>query len=401
MTSTLSTELAAALPSTSADDDRNYVPATVDAILSSARAAQATDIHLIPTDESLDMFWRIDGILHAVHAFPATLAARIVSRLKVISGLLTYQSETPQEGRVRAEYASVETRVSTFPTLFGEKAVVRLFASTGQLEWLHQLALPEDMTQTLSQQLSANSGVIVMTGPCGSGKTTTVYACLREIAQASRGQRSLCSLEDPIEVVIPGVSQSQVRPEANFNLATGLRSLMRQDPEVIAVGEIRDRETAEGVFQAALTGHLVLTTFHAGSAAGAISRLLDMGIEPYLLRSSIRAVVSQRLVRQLCSCRIECSKPGDLNMSCESAFRAVGCDKCRGTGYSGRIPLAELLIPEQQTTGSAILERCDTATIHQRAVASGMSPAIERARVALESGQTSPEEILRVFGSFS
>ena len=193
-------------------------------------------------------------------------------------------------------------RVSTFPTLHGERAVVRLFAAEDRYLYLADLGLPAEIETALHRHVHETSGAILLTGPAGSGKTTTAYACLREIVRSSQGRRSIVTLEDPIEMALPGVSQSQVQPAAGFTLATGLRSLMRQDPEVILVGEIRDAETVQTVFQAALTGHLVISTFHAGSAAGAISRLLDMGIEPYLLTSGLRAVLHQRLVRRLCEC---------------------------------------------------------------------------------------------------
>ena len=201
-------------------------------------------------------------------------------------------------------------RLSTFPTLYGEKAVVRLFAGAGRFLRLDDLGLPDEVREALGALLAETSGAIVLSGPAGSGKTTTIYACLRELVAATAGRRSLATLEDPIEVAVPGVTQSQVNLAAGFTLETGLRSLLRQDPEVIVVGEIRDRPTAETAFQASLTGHLVLTTFHAGSAAGALGRLADMGIEPYLLRSGVLAVVSQRLLRRLCpDCRRETSDP--------------------------------------------------------------------------------------------
>ncbi|MCL4112629.1 UNVERIFIED_CONTAM: hypothetical protein GTU68_044015 [Idotea baltica] len=265
-----------------------------------------------------------------------------------------------------------------------------------------QLGLPEQISHTLKQLLNETSGVILLTGPAGSGKTTTIYASLREIVDESQGKRSLVSLEDPIEVVVPGVSQSQVNDSVDFTLANGLRSLMRQDPEVIMVGEIRDRATAETVFQASLTGHLVITTFHAGSAAGAVSRLLDMGIEPYLLRSSLRAIVSQRLMRQLCQCSVndDSIAAGGVH-GLTSARKPVGCDQCRGTGYSGRTLLAELIQPESGPTAHAILDKQDTNTIESAAMSSGMTSQRQRAIEAIETGVTSIEEVYRILGRLS
>lgn len=400
------------------DADPQYVPQLVAVVLASAREARATDVHLVPTEERVEMHWRIDGVLQPVAHFPSEFAPRIIARLKVLARLLTYQTEVPQEGRLQGEPGD-ETRLSTFPTLFGEKAVIRLFVGAGQYLRIDELGLPSETSQTLQRQLDETGGVILVTGPAGSGKTTTIYAALRELADKTRGGRSLVSLEDPIEVVVPGVAQSQVQPVAGFDMATGLRSLMRQDPEVIMVGEIRDRATAEIVFQAALTGHLVLTTFHAGSAAQAINRLSDMGIEPYLLRSAIRAILCQRLVRRLCSCaRVSAavddrlglpimpvpdvedrgSKIEDRDCSRSSVRLPVGCPDCHGTGYRGRFLLTEMLLPEQSELGRAILSRSDAAHLEQLAVEAGMVTQYNRACQAVSAGLTSPAEVRRVLG---
>ena len=379
--------------------DPQYVPEVVAVILAAARSAGASDVHLNPTEQGLGMTWRVDGVLQNVWSFPAELIPRIIARLKVLSDLLTYQTEVPQEGRIREPGSAIEMRVSTFPTLFGEKAVVRLLSESRNYQQLGSLGLGAEVSAALSQLVTATNGMIIVSGPAGSGKTTTLYACLREIVDKTRGQRSLVSLEDPIESVLPGVSQSQVNLPAGFDLPTGLRSLMRQDPEVIMVGEIRDRVTAEIVFQAALTGHLVLTTFHAGSAAGVISRLSEMGIEPYLLRSGVLAVVCQRLVRRLCGC----SRPGSdasdkLGLPVETFRIPTGCERCHGTGYSGRIALSELLRPDQTEIGRAILSRNDTAQLEALAAQAGMITRWQRAVEAIHAGLTSPIEIRRVLG---
>ncbi len=346
------------------------------------------------------MQWRIDGVLHSVAGFDSELSPRIVARLKVLAGLLTYRSETPQEGRIQnTTDTDVEMRVSTFPTMFGEKAVVRLFAGSGQYQRFETLGLPVDIQAGLSDLLLESGGVILDCGPAGSGKTTTIYACLRELADKFGSQRSLVSLEDPIEAVIPGVAQSQINPTAGFDYETGLKSLMRQDPEVILVGEIRDRVAAETVFQAALTGHLVLTTFHASSATGAICRLSDMGIEPYLLRTGLLGIVAQRLVRKLCECSKESSNADDLlGLDLRGCHVAVGCEKCRGTGYHGRLLLAEFLRTESSEVGRAILSQSDADELETLAVSAGMTTRWDRAVEAVNSGQTSPAEVRRVFG---
>lgn len=290
-------------------------------------------------------------------------------------------------------------RVSTFPTLHGERAVVRLFAAEGRYLHVEDLGLPAEVAAALGRLLVETSGAIVVSGPAGTGKTTTAYACLREIVRGSGGQKCVVSLEDPIEMRVDGVAQSQVHAAGGFTFETGLRSLMRQDPEVILLGEIRDRLTAETAFQAALTGHLLLTTFHAGSAAGAVSRLSDMGIEPYLLRSGILAILSQRLVRRLCGCAQQGGDPAQsLGLPVQRFRVPVGCGKCHGTGYSGRSVLAEMLQAEASDLGRAILDRSDAGQLEQRAVQAGMVTRWQRALAAVEAGVTSPQEIRRVLG---
>jgi type II secretory ATPase GspE/PulE/Tfp pilus assembly ATPase PilB-like protein len=276
---------------------------------------------------------------------------------------------------------------------------VRLFAAEDRFLHLEDLGLADDIHQRMKQQLCETSGAILITGPAGSGKSTTAYAALRELARASAGQRSLVSLEDPVEVIVEGVAQSQIAEAAGFDFATGLRSLMRQDPEVIMVGEIRDRTTAETAFQAALTGHLVITTFHAGSAAGAISRLSDMGIEPYLLRSGILGILSQRLVRRLCECSREGADVVDaLGLQVDQFRLAQGCERCQGTGYRGRMVLAEMLQAQPTELGRAILVRSDAAHLERLAVEAGMITRWSRAIEAIQTGQTSPQEVRRVLG---
>lgn len=369
-------------------------------MLEEARAAGASDVHLTPTAGGLDARWRVDGVLQPAGMLPKSVTPNVVARLKVLANLLTYRNDVPQEGRIQGGPGDVEMRVSTFPTLFGEKAVVRLFAGQGRFLRLVDLGLPPEVLDTLGGLLNETSGAILLAGPAASGKTTTIYACLRELVAASEGRRSLTTLEDPIEVAVPGVAQAQVNPPAGFDLAGGLRSLLRQDPEVIAVGEIRDRATAEAAFHASLTGHLVLATFHAGSAAGAVGRLSDMGIEPYLLRSGLRAIVCQRLVRRLCE---GCSRESDdselrLGLDVERFRTARGCNACRGTGYQGRLVLAELLVPDDGDLGRAVLDRADVATLEAAAGRAGMTDRWARARQAVEAGLTSPQEVRRVLG---
>lgn len=376
-----------------------YATEAVDALLAEARAGGASDVHLQPSREGLDVLWRVDGVLHPVARLPGRVAPNVVARLKVLADLLTYRADVPQEGRIRGLPGEVEMRVSTFPTLFGEKAVVRLFAASGALERLDDLGLPADVGAALRSILGETSGAVVFAGPAGSGKTTTIYACLRDVVDRAGGSRSIATLEDPIEVAIPGVAQSQVQPAAGFTLGVGLRSLMRQDPEVIAVGEIRDRETAEAAFQASLTGHLLLTTFHAGSAAGALGRLADMGLEPYLLRSGLLAVIFQRLVRRLCECSVPTDDPAALlGLPVPSARLPSGCDRCGHSGYRGRAVLAEMALPDRGALARAVLGRLDVDRLEDAALDDGMTSRWTRALEAVASGVTSPAEVRRVLG---
>ncbi|MGI8981687.1 MAG: GspE/PulE family protein [Pirellulaceae bacterium] len=384
-----------------------YASQFVSELLAAACQQGASDVHLHPTASGLEVRWRIDGVLQPVGTFPPGEAADVVSRLKVLAGLLTYRTDVPQEGRLGETAGGVgfqpaqkiEMRVSTFPTLYGERAVVRIFAAEGRYLYPEELGLPEEVHAGLLRKLDETSGALLITGPAGSGKTTTAYAALRHLARTVAGSKSLVSLEDPIEVALPGVAQSQVNAAAGFDLATGLRSLMRQDPEVILVGEIRDRPAAETAFQAALTGHLVLSTFHASNCTSALSRLADMGIEPYLLRSGIRGILSQRLVRKLCACAQPIEREEQkLGLPVASAKIAGKCEACAGTGYSGRLVLAELLPPLEGELATAVLTRRDSQQLFSTAVNAGLIPLLTRACQAAEAGQTDPAEIRRVLG---
>ena len=374
----------------------DYATKFVNALLSASQAASVSDVHLQPTDAGLEIRWRMDGVLQSVGIFKPGSSADPIARLKVMAELLTYRKDAPQEGRIRQCPTGVEMRVSTFPTLRGERAVIRMFVNSDQPWYLDDLGLPGNIQSVWSRQLAETSGAVLVSGPAGSGKTTTAYASLRQITRNANGGRSLVSLEDPIEVEVAGVAQSQVNAAADFTMTSGLRSLLRQDPEVLFIGEIRDAEAAAISFQAALTGQLALTTFHSHSAAAAISRLRDMGIETYVLRSGIRAILNQRLVRRLCECRQPHDAADALGWETTSAWKAIGCEQCNGTGYRGRALLAELMIPanlDRQT-----IERCDPKEIESASVSQGMVTRWSRAIEAIEDGTTSPEEARRVLG---
>ena len=393
-------------------DARNgqYATQFVALLLASAEQQGITDIHFQPVRQGLEVRWRRDGVLQPLGVFPRGESTDIVTRLKVISDLLTYRRDLPQEGRVRGE-ERIERRISTFPTLHGERAVVRIFSEQHRFGYIHDLGLPDDVERQWQSQLNETSGMLIVCGPAGSGKTTTLYACLRELvshvphaSQLSRvspalGQRCIVSLEDPVEMVIEGVAQSPIDSAAGFDFACALRSVMRQDPEVIMIGEIRDQLTAEAAYAASLTGHLVLTTFHAGCSTEALSRLADMGIEPYMLRSGTRAILCQRLLRKLCSCKQPSHQPDQfLGLPISQAWTPVGCERCATTGYEGRMLLTELLTMPAGEMARHVLTKADAAELERHARAAGMVSRWQRAVQAVEASQTSPEEVRRVLG---
>src|SRR5439155_869617 len=312
----------------------------VDLILADAAARSASDVHFEPTHGALEVRYRLDGVLHSVAVLDRELASNIAARLKVLAELLTYRLDIPQEGRVPEAPAryGLEMRISTFPLIHGEKVVVRLFDGGNRTLDLDQLGLPAELLRRVKSMLRERSGALLLTGPSGSGKTTTIYACLRHLVEASAGGQQIVTIEDPVEQVLEGVSQSQARPGTEFDFARGLRSLLRQDPEVIMIGEVRDADTAGIAIEAALTGHLVISTLHTGSACGVVSRLLEMGIEPYLVTSGLIGILNQRLVRRLCG---SCRQPSETTATAPEKgtvpWRAVGCEHCAGTGYRGRV----------------------------------------------------------------
>jgi general secretion pathway protein E len=354
---------------------------TVDLVLEEAIRRSASDVHFEPTPAALDLRLRIDGVLHRIATLPHKLAANVIARLKVMAELLTYRVDIPQEGGVRpgGVLRGADLRVSTFPTIHGEKAVVRIFNAAARLFDLEDLGLPPDVFAALSELLQERGGAVLLTGPSGSGKTTTIYACLRRLVRASGGKH-IVTIEDPVEQWVEGVTQSQARPGSEFDFARGLRSLMRQDPDVIMVGEIRDRETASVAIEAALTGHLVFRTLHAGSACGVIGRLLDMGVEPYLLTSAIKGILNQRLLRRLCD---DC--------------RGAGCERCGGAGFRGRLLIAELLTPDAALR-RAILAKSDADELESVAATTGWRTIRAAADATVADGRTTADEVTRVLG---
>lgn len=379
-----------------------YAVEFVDQVLEFSHRVRTSDIHMQPTGGGLEIRFRSDGVLQPLGEFPIGASSSIVSRLKVLSGLLTYRSDIPQEGRIEEPPHGTEVRVSTFPCLHGERAVLRFFGHADQYKHLEDLGHAAELVNSLKQCLAETSGALLICGPAGSGKSTTMYACLRHLVEETKGTRNLMSLEDPIEVPITGVAQSQVNAAVGFDLHTGLKSLLRQDPEVIMVGEIRDPVTAEVAIQASLTGQLMITSFHADSATVAISRLLDMGIEPYLLRSGVKGICCQRLLRKLCDCARESHDPADFwNLPLDWCRLPVGCPECNATGYQGRMLIGEFLSLADAGVARAVLDTRDSRETNRIATEHGMVSLWDRALEFVRHGKTSPAELRRVLGSIT
>lgn len=377
------------------DGDLDAVPELVDALLDAATAAGASDVHLEPTGDALRVCVRLDGVLHDAVQLPGKLAPNVAARLKVLAGLLTYETTRPQEGRIERA-GGQPMRVSTFPTVHGEKAVVRLLGGEPSgLATLEQLHLPADVTDALRDALRATSGAILLTGPAGSGKTTTAYASVREVVAAASGGRSVATLEDPVEATLRGVTQTNLDTLGGFDSVAGLRALLRQDPEVILLGEIRDHASAQTAVQAALTGQLLISTFHAGGAWETVRRLTEMGVPAYALASAVRMVIAQRLLRKLCACAEQApaeQHAAPLGLHVSQCRIAAGCDACLGTGYRDRTLLAESI----DLADPAVRARVAAFTTRGEPDEGGQFWA--RAERLVESGVTSPLEVVRVLG---
>ncbi len=363
----------------------------------------ASDIHIEPYEKEVKVRYRIDGMLHEMLRPPKRMHAAIVSRLKILGQMNIAERRLPQDGRIKLTIAAraVDVRVSIVPTVFGERAVMRILDKGTAMLGLEELGMQPDALVKFRKLISFPYGIMLATGPTGSGKSTTLYASLQEIYDPSK---NILTIEDPVEYQVPGIGQVQVRPNIGLTFASGLRSFLRQDPDVIMVGEIRDHETAEIAIHAALTGHLVFSTLHTNDAPGALTRLLDMGVEPYLAASSVVGVVAQRLVRRNCPfCSVETEFDPDalralgIPAGTQATFlKGKGCDKCQNTGFKGRQGVYELLIVDEQIRHLTV-ERASASVIRDHALKEqGMRTLLGDGRVAVMSGRTTPDEVLRV-----
>lgn len=358
----------------------------------------ASDLHVETFEDSLRVRFRIDGHLREVLQPPRALAAMLVSCIKVMAQLDIAEKRTPQDGRIRLRAAGreVDIRVSTLPGIHGERVVMRVLDKQAARLSLEHLGMPDGVLDALQRTLAQPNGILLSTGPTGSGKTTTLYSCLNGL---NDGQRNILTVEDPVEYAIPGIGQTPLNPRAGMTFASGLRAILRQDPDVIMIGEIRDQETAGIAVQASLTGHLVLSTLHTNSAVGAITRLLDMGLEPFLLASTLKGIMAQRLVRRLCpNChdwRLPSAAEAELLPGLKQLSRlprAVGCDACQGRGYKGRTGLYEFIRVDAELADLIHAGAGESAL--EQFLQGRRQSLVEAALARLEAGETSLEEVL-------
>jgi general secretion pathway protein E len=373
----------------------------VNQIMSRAVEERASDIHIEPFEDELRVRYRIDGVLHDMDSPPKNQTAAVISRIKLMAKLNIAERRLPQDGRIKMRLVGreIDLRVSSLPTLYGESVVLRILDRSSITVDLEQLGMPNDTLDEFTAMIEQPHGLLLVTGPTGSGKTTTLYGALDKI---NSPDKKIITIEDPVEYQLKGVNQIHVRAQIGLTFASGLRSIVRQDPDVIMVGEIRDPETAEIAIQAALTGHLVLATLHTNDAPGAISRLLDMGVEDYLLASSLIGVLAQRLVRQLCP---ECMtpEPPRPELSAEfgadgdvvTTYDAVGCAACAETGYRGRRGIYELLSVDEAIR-KLIIARTPAEQIKAQAVKAGMRTLRDDGWRKVREGTTTVAEVLRV-----
>ena len=385
------------------EDDDGPVVHLVTELVGNGLRDRASDIHVEPLNDALRIRYRIDGNLVEVRRFPLTLHQSLVSRLKIMAGLNIVERRRPQDGQFSSTYdgREVDVRVATVSTVFGEKVVMRLLDKRRSMIGLSELGMPVDTHDTYSRLIRSPFGMVICAGPTGAGKTTTLYASLLEI---NNDGRNVTTVEDPVEYVFPGINQVQTNEQAGITFATGLRALLRQDPDVILVGEIRDPDTARIAVQSALTGHFVLSSLHGTDAAAALHRLLDMGIEAFLIASSVMGIIGQRLLRRICdSCKEpyapsaeETAMYAQLRPGSDKSlfFHGAGCPDCANTGYRDRIGVYELLRITPKLR-QLIVDRATTEQVRQAAIDEGMRPMIEEALNLVDNDVTTISEVVR------
>jgi general secretion pathway protein E len=372
----------------------------VNTMIALAAEKRASDIHIEPFEKEFRVRYRVDGVLYNQEPPPRELKAAIISRVKLMAKLNIAERRLPQDGRIKIKVMGreVDLRVSTLPTLYGESVVMRLLdRSTGDFYDLYRLGFDEHMLSRMEHYTSLPHGILLVTGPTGSGKSTTLYSALKRINQPDK---KIITIEDPVEYQMDGINQIHVNTQIGLTFSSGLRHIVRQDPDVIMVGEIRDRETADIAIRAALTGHFVYSTLHTNDAPSAITRLVDMGVEEYLISSTVVAVLAQRLVRLICT---HCKEPAGTRTSYDgrevACFRGAGCERCHGSGYSGRVGIFELMELNDELR-ALILAKSDAATLTTAARRHGMRALREDGWMKVAQGVTSADEVLRVTQEF-
>ena len=376
----------------------------VSLLITNALEARASDIHIEPFENRLVIRNRIDGVLHEIESPPKRLAAAVISRIKIMANLDIAERRLPQDGRIRLRIQGkdIDLRVSTVPTMHGESVVMRILDKSGVQLNFEKLGFAPDILAKFKEALAQPNGILLVTGPTGSGKTTTLYTALDELNQPDV---KILTVEDPVEYQMAGINQIQVKPQIDLTFASALRSIVRQDPDIIMIGEIRDLETAEIAVQAALTGHLVLSTLHTNDAPATISRLMDMGVDDYLLTSTLVGVLAQRLVRTLCThCRephvLAADVARDIGLPRVDAperptiYKAVGCKECSGTGFTGRMCIAEMM-PLSEPIRRLIMQKANASDLRREALAEGMLPMYDDGLRKVLAGTTTLEEVLR------
>lgn len=375
----------------SGEDDAPIIR-LLNAILAESLQAGASDVHVEPYQGEARVRFRIDGVLRTVLTPAVALMPLLISRIKVMAKLDISEKRLPQDGRMSVKLGgrSIDLRVSTIPSTYGERVVMRLLDKSAVKLTLQDLGIPDRQLQLLRRMTARPHGMILVTGPTGSGKTTTLYALLQEM---DRRERNIMTVEDPVEYDLPGISQTPINLRAGMSFAKGLRAILRQDPDVILIGEIRDQETAEISVQASMTGHLLLSTLHTNTAAGAVTRLQDLGIDPFLLASTLRGVMAQRLVRKLCvHCRTQNTEIVDGTEG--EFYQAVGCDHCNGTGYSGRQAILEVVEVDERV--QQMIHQGSSEAALQDMLRQSVLPIREEGLRLAASGVTSVAEVLRV-----
>ncbi len=389
----------------SVDADDQHIVSIVDWLMQYAFSQRASDIHIEPRREQGNVRFRIDGVMHQVYEIPANITAAVTSRIKIMGRLDVAEKRKPQDGRIKTvtpEGQEIEMRLSSMPTAFGEKLVLRIFDPEVLVRDFADLGFEKRESDTWNHMIQQPYGIILVTGPTGSGKTTTLYTSLKQLA---RPEVNVCTIEDPIELVEPLFNQMQVQHKIGVDFASGVKTLLRQDPDIIMIGEIRDQETAEMAVQAALTGHLVLSTLHTNDAPSAVARLTEIGVPPYLISATVLGVVAQRLVRTLCP---HCKKPTELDINQwqslikpwsteppKQVYQADGCLECRQTGFMGRKGIYEMM-PLSDHLKQQITEDIDLITFRKQAIREGMKPLNLAGAQKVARGLTTIKEVLKV-----